>query len=654
IRERIVPRWREVFGPRVGAFAGWVLLGVRPDEAGAMREPFVRTGTAHLLAISGLHVGIVAGAVWAVLRILLGRPRVTRRMTAIVLVLYAFLTGGGVSVLRSCGMFLLLAFGPAWGRLGRGWNALGWAAALLPLVWPELPFRPSYVLSVGATTGVLLGARASAAWRPKPARRVGALVGTICASLGAQAGTFALGFGFFSVVSWTGLWFNLAAIPLAGVVVPLLLCAGLVALAPMVDASTPIVALARSLAETLLGLVDMASRHAVTSAGGLGERPALILSVAALVLLWAVARSGETAPDAPGVTSERRSQTRASRLFEIATRPWALGAFAICCGFVLPTVCVHSASAPPDGVRATFLDVGQGDAVLLEVGGETWLFDCGPPYPRRLVRALQRRGVTRLDRLFVTHGDQDHWGGYAAMLESSVAVDTVSISGGGPWPDRFWETLAAGGGRTGDARGAGIPPARPVVERIGAGWSRRWGELSVLALHPSPGFAAAGRNDHSIVLRVAHRNEGKVLLIGDLEEPGQMRLLNGPSCAPSGPSAAMLGPDSASSAPGKAPSGPRVAPPEPGPAPLDGIVVQAGHHGSGTSLAGGWYDAVRPGLVVASLAKDNRYGFPHPALLRRLTGLGIPFCRTDRDGSVSVTWRLEGWRVRRDRPGPPT
>ena len=599
-RDRVVARWAEVFGPSVGAFAGWVLLGVRPEDSSVMREPFVRTGTAHLLAISGLHVGIVAGAVWAVLRILLGRPSLTRKVTALVLVLYAFLTGGGVSVLRSTAMFLLLAFGPAWGRLGRGWNALGWAAALLPLVWPELPLRPSYVLSVTATTGVLLGARASSAWMPKANRGLRTLVSSVCASMGAQAGTFALGLGFFSVVSWTGLAFNLVAIPLAGVVVPLLLLGGLVALLPTATTNAPVIVLARSLTETLLTLVEVSSRHALVTAGGMGVEAALLLSGLALCLLWATARSADIA------VLRLPHRSRITALFLHRT---TLGVLVLACGFVLPTLWARSARPRTDGVSATFLDVGQGDAVLLEVGDATWLFDCGPPYPRRLVRELLDRNITHLDRLFVTHGDQDHWGGYLALATSPVRVDTVSISAAGPWPDRFWDALVA-------EPPPGIPRARPVVERVGAGWTRSWGDLSVALLHPSPGFSADGRNDHSIALRVSHGKDGKLLLIGDMEEPGQVDLLEREDVR-------------------------RLLP---------ATVVQAGHHGSGTSLAAGWYESVSPRLVVASLASDNRYGFPHPDLLARLAGLGTPLLRTDLSGSVRVTWTPRGWKVRSDQP----
>ena len=648
-RRRVVERWHQVFGERVGGFAGWVLLGVRPKEPDALREPFVRTGTAHLLAISGLHVGILAGAVWSLLRLVLRRPRLARRLTAVVLLGYAALTGGAVSVLRSSGMFLLVALGPAWGRLGRGWNALGWAAGLLPLAWPELPGRAAYLLSVGATGGVLLGARAGEAWKPRRSaertaswadaeagwnrggriesrlRRVSARPGgwlrraaasfgpSVAASLGAQAATWSQSLHHFSLASWTGLLVNLFAIPLAALTVPVLLLAGLVALHPAADSAVHVIVLARVLSGTLLDAIDLASRAGEMLIGSLAGTRAFFCTAAALASLWALMRVSET-------TFDPRSPSGVPSIHCPPPR-WALrgrlsllfAGFALVWGFVLPTWCARGGRPPERGFRATFLDVGQGDAVLLEIGRARWLYDTGPPPAHGLVRALEDAGVGRLDRVFLTHGDQDHWGGLAALLASPVRVDTVTISAGGPWPERFWESLE-GAVSPGPER-AFPPRARPVLERVGAGWERVWPSVRCRVLHPAPGFAADGRNDYSIVLRLEDGAEGdtpgagRLLLIGDLESPGQESLL------------------------------------------AEGTleftdVAQAGHHGSGTSLASGWYGGIAPRLVVASLGADNRYGFPHPSLVGELGERRIPLRRTDECGAVGLAWDGTHWRVR--------
>jgi competence protein ComEC len=225
---------------------------------------------------------------------------------------------------------------------------------------------------------------------------------------------------------------------------------------------------------------------------------------------------------------------------------------------------------------AVVLDVGQGDAILLQdPRGYAMLVDGGPD-PRSLDRALRRNGVERLDIVVVTHGDLDHVGGVTEIV-SSGRVAELWVPGFASESGLLAEVIDA-------AESVGIP-----VVRVTAGVTRETSSFRIDVLGPRRRYQAD--NDGSVVLLVSGGRT--VLLAGDIESVAQAEL-------------------------------PEVRP--------DVMVVP--HHGSGTSDLG-WLDRVVGATAVLSYGK-NSYGHPHPGVLEVLEKPGISVHHTYLEGDIHV------------------
>jgi competence protein ComEC len=269
--------------------------------------------------------------------------------------------------------------------------------------------------------------------------------------------------------------------------------------------------------------------------------------------------------------------------------------------------------------RITFLDVGQGDAVLVESGRRAVLIDAGPPDddPIRAVTgrtqvgdACLRRGIARVDAAILSHGHLDHAGAFAAMLRAGAA--RALLVPPRPAAERAPElvvALEAIADSAGIARGPAPWPAHPRRLLGGA-------LVSSSAWSGEPPLGTE-ENDLSIVARFRTR-EWDALVTGDLEEAGERALLENRS-------------------------------------PLTSPVwlLKAGHHGGRTSTSDALLDRVRPRVVVFSCGARNPHGHPHEDVLARCRTRGAIVLRTDREGTISVTRTTRGARVRWERAHRP-
>jgi len=252
--------------------------------------------------------------------------------------------------------------------------------------------------------------------------------------------------------------------------------------------------------------------------------------------------------------------------------------------------------APGDGrLRVTFLDVGQGDAIFVEVPrGPRLLVDGGPGGGARfdvgervVAPYLWNRGAMRLDVIAVTHADADHSGGLGAVLRQFPVREV--------WENGRWgpghEDVVAALERSGAAR-----------RTLAARQRLRLGDAIITVLNPpgpdQPEPATPGENDRSLVVRLDWRGVS-FLLTGDLTASGEEALVDDR-------------------------------------APIAATVLKVAHHGSRTSTAEPFVSASQPRLAVVSVGARNPFRHPAPEVVARLDRAGARVYRTDRDGAVIV------------------
>jgi competence protein ComEC len=574
-------------------------------DAGAppIEEAFRAAGISHILSVSGLHLAVVAflfyaGLAAALLRVPpLCRRFAVRRLAAACAIpatlTYTLLTGAEVATCRAAGVATLWFLAVACGRRARLPEALAGCLLFLLLRAPLLLFDPALQLSVAAVVGIaalrplhlLLGPHLTpeaGAFRADPiaaaARR---LLRFTDASLGAALATAPLCAVHFSQVQIAGLIGNLLAVPLGEVAVVPLGIAGCALGLLWPAAAAPPLALAGWAASLL---ADLATQLAELSSS-LGAAPVVPAPPWPCLALFTL-----------GLLALARRR-----------RSWPVP----CLGAVLlqAVLVLH----PPSSLRATFLDVGQGDATVLELpGGGVIVVDAGglgehapDPGERVVVPFLQRRGHRHIDLLVASHPHPDHVGGLAAVLERLPVRRLWAVPPGAAESiDPAWARVLA------TARRLHVPVAAPApIELHG---------VRIEPLAPCPPedpacpvrpHAGLGHNNNSLVLRV--RFAGRSLLLpGDIELPGELLLLDRDRHDPA--------------------FDPRAD------------VLKAPHHCSGTSSSESLLAAVRPAWIICSLGLRNRYGFPHPEVTARYQAIGARLLRTDRDGAIRVEIRPDG------------
>jgi competence protein ComEC len=595
--------------PEAGLASG-ILIGLRERVDRDLAADFATAGASHVVAISGWNIAIVAGIVGALLR---GR---SRRVIAVVvgatIAAYVVAAGASPSVVRAAVMASVVLLARESGRAGRAPAALAWAATLLLLASPAMIEDAGFRLSVLATAGLV-------AWATPLGDVIARLAGgrmprwlaeSLGISLAAQAATLPDVLATFGRLSLVSPAVNLLVVPL----VPVAMAGGLLAL----GGGAAVAVGAPAWLATLAGLPGWLVLHVIVAVVRLGAgMPFAAVDVppqlaapaglaAALALGGAIAwRRRGSRPRPRGASDQRRPGPAPSGGRAGPTRPrLGHGARVVLCAVVIATAIGSAAvaEAATRDTRLTVLDVGQGDAILLESRtGARMLVDGGPD-PGRLLVELDARVPPwdrRLDIVVLTHPHEDHVAGLAALLDR-YAVRTVYEPGmRGPGPG--WQAW--------NARLADGPPRGLLA----TGARIRLGEFDLTVLWPDPGTVpfeppdgGTGINNVSIVL-LGEANGRRFLLTGDVEEDIDPHLL-----------VRRL---------------PR----------LD--VLKVAHHGSATATTQAFLDAVRPRVAVASAGAGNSYGHPAGSTLGRLRDAGARVYRTDRDGSIEIELREDGVRV---------
>ena len=469
-RVRVEQRVRVLF-PGHAAVVSALVLAKRDGLDPEVRDSFTRAGTAHLLAISGFHVGVVASFILVLLRSLRVGRRSSYGLASVVVWAYVLFIGAPDAAVRAALLLTMLALGRLSGRPLHGLGGLSTAFLLLVAIDPRALTRPGFQLSFAGAAGLALGVKPlERALRRIPVlERSSTARSALATGVAATLATLPIVVWHFGQVSVVGIPATVAATPLLAVAIPGILVAGAVhALDPAIGAF-----LAGGV-ELVLDLLLWLIR----TLGGLSwatislERPELL----------AVLGGGFA--------------TRLAVSKGVVARRFRIGALAL--GgigglLVLPVV---RGVAHPGTLEIRFIDVGQGDAVAVRSPKGRWLLvDAGPEAGdadrSALVRELRRAGANRLALMVLTHPDLDHIGGAPAVLEGlevAAVADPGLARGTGPY-------LAA-------LEAAASEPAPWVVLRRGDLLEIDGLQLEVL--HPGPlepGEADPNRNSLVMLLR---------------------------------------------------------------------------------------------------------------------------------------------------------
>ncbi|MBR3503448.1 MAG: DNA internalization-related competence protein ComEC/Rec2 [Clostridia bacterium] len=487
-----LPRWTQVLRGRVaavirGAFseagAGVALAlvaGDRSEMSEELRDNYRASGVAHLLALSGLHVGVLMAALeWALRRLRLSR-KASFLVTLPVMAVYALLVGLPASVLRACLMYAAARLARLEGRPRDGLSLI--ALSMLPMLLadPLCIEDAGFILSYSAAAGLALFARPwperASMHRSLPARCGAKLLAALRVSLAAQAGALPAMICLYNQIPLWFLPFNLALGPLVALLFPLLLTAvALSALCPALAA--PFVWVSERLVAFL------------SAATALGARLPLALVNASDWPAWLIALYAAAALCA----SPYVRFTRAGR-----RRAWARAAMPalVALGLLLPRLGGQS------GLEITFVDVGQGDGAVIRAQGRTYLVDTGDG--SAMAEYLLNRGLEP-EGVFLSHGHSDHVGGLLALVDDFPPCPIyVSAAWDGEPPDEAvalaWEKATAAGW--------------PVV-RLRAGDELLLSpDVTMTVWHPG-GPEAHGLNETSMVCSVSY-GESTALFTGDL------------------------------------------------------------------------------------------------------------------------------------------
>jgi len=572
-----------VLPEREAALVRAIGTGDRAALDPATNESFARSGLAHVLAVSGLHLVVVAaGLEWLLRRSMLRllppggalEPRRAAAAAAIPLVLaYTLATGAGFPVVRAALASGLLMAGTLLDREAGSANTLGLAALAVLGVEPGALLDPSLQLSLASVAGLVALAgplRAALPFRRPPrgtwrARLAEPLVAGLCATVAASLATAPILALHFRRLPALGILANVAGVPI-GTALTGLTAAAAVVTAAWPPAALPLLWLCRPFATALLWVSDTAAAPdfavlGVASPGPLvaGAACALALSLGRLRGAWRAAA--------------------------------ALG-FVACLALPGP---VRAAAARARGrLEVIVASVGQGDASLLRLpDGAAVLIDAGgnpsggpDPGARDLVPLLLDLGIDRLEAVVVSHPHPDHVLGLSAVARA-IRVERL-ILGGDPPSSAAAEVLAR------------LPA--PMRLRRGQAWERAGVRLVAVGADDD----ALEENDASLVLRVEY-GATAFLFPGDVEEKGEA-------------AAVAAG------------------------GPLRADVVKVPHHGSRRSSTEPFVAAVRPTWAVVSVGAGNRYGFPHAEAVARWRAVGATWLQTD---AGAVRFLSDGVAVRR-------
>lgn len=555
LRRQIQTVLRTCFPEDTHPFAKALLLGDTADLDYETDTDLKISGIRHVAAVSGLHVSILFSLIGMVtmrkrfLTALLGMP---------ILCLFSALAGFTPSVTRACVMAGLMLLAALFDREYDGPTALAFSAMVMLMINPLVITSVSFQLSVCSVAGIYLFSPGIRKWlaaflgETKGRRSKGLLArwasGSVSLTLGAGILTIPLCAWYFGTVSLIGVVTNLLTLWVISFVFYGILAVCLVFL------------ISQPGAMLLAKLISVPIRYVLLTAKILADFPlASVYTRSPYITAWLVFCYG--------------------LLFLFSASGNRKPKVLACCAALGLCFSLLASWAEPllDDTRLMVLDVGQGQCLLLQSGGKTYMIDCGGDSDVTAAdiaaETLLSQGITRLDGLILTHGDRDHAGAVGPLL-SRVDTDLLLL------PPVRTELAEKTGGEV-------VYAAQDLVLTDE--------EISIRIFAP---IYSGDSNENSLCILFDTEN-CDILVTGDRSGFGERMLLRHADI-------------------------PQVD------------VLIAGHHGSANSTCEELLAAVRPETVCISAGADNPYGHPAPQLLERLQAFGCTVFRTDQNGTIVI------------------
>jgi len=571
---------------------GVLTAAVLGDTSGLpedIKSLYQKNGISHLLAISGMHMSFLGLSFYRILRktgMGLGGAGLAG---TILVVMYGILTGSGPSVVRAV-IMMSIAFLAAY--LGRTYDLLSSASLallFLGLKSPMLLMNGGVQLSFGAVYAIGWAGPLLGNWLGKK----NFLSGPISTGAAVQIVTMPITLYHFYQIPFYGLFLNLLLIPLMDWVV----CSGigvifLGSFSPLLGTGAAgtghyILAFYEWICKSMEGLPGYSLTFGRPEPGRLAAYGLILFAGMAALNIWKEYeehRAGEN-------KEEKKRISYGLKVLFLA------GMYCFCILLLKP--------GPVNGLEAVFLDVGQGDGILLRAGRSAVLVDGGSSSKKSLGKyslepCLKSLGVPVIHFAFISHGDQDHLSGVAYLLENSedIRIENLMLPYHGR-EDEAIKKLAELAGRRGTK-----------VKYVAGGDWIQVEDIRITCLYPGIEDRPETANEKSEVLKIDYGN-CRMLFTGDMEERGEKELLER--------------------------AGERLLLAEVN-------VLKVAHHGSKYSSGEAFLDAIKPRWAVVSYGVDNSYGHPHQEVLDRLKERGTEVFKTGEGGAIRM-W-TNGERIR--------
>ncbi len=582
------------------SLAQGIILGIRGNIPSQLRADFSATGTAHLLAISGLHLSIMAGLMLSIGLWLFGRKRYLYIWLALSTIwLYALITGMQPPVVRGAIMASVFLTAELLGRQRSAITALTFAAAIMVGLEPQILLTASFQMSFLAMAGLIfifpplrdLGRKVVTATLGKHQTVVPVanfISDSFSVTLGAIIAVWPIVAYYFGIVSLVGPLATFLALPaLPGIIITGVLTGGLGLIA--LPAAQVTGWLAWLFLSYLLLVVNGFAALPMSSVEVGFNSVALIwvyYPILSLVLWFTSNRRRVSSLKAKSLTVLKPGIDRMGSFFSQVPKKWLISPIVV----VAILVSVAVVAIPDDKLHISFLNVGQGDAILIQKGNQQVLVDGGPS-PQAITLELGNRMPfwdRTIELVVLTHPQTDHITGLVEVLDKYQVEQVL-------YPDLDYDAPIYDEWRR-------LIEEKDIKCTIAcAGQQIDLGGVVIEVLNPQNPILLGTESDidnNSVVLHVS-MDEISFLLTADLMWQGEFELINQraiPKCT----------------------------------------VLKVGHHGSATSTTTEFLAVVNPQLAVVSVGKDNDFGHPHPDVMERLeTKLGTEnIYLTDEDGTI--------------------